>query len=62
MKFNLLYNSAEFLIGMIRENCNNADDLSKIALAVESMLEDLQEPSQPATLKQLLIQVEENVE
>jgi hypothetical protein len=62
MKFNLLYNSAEFLIGMIKENCNNADDLSKIALAVESMLEALQEPVQPTTLRQLLIQVGEKVD
>lgn len=62
MKFSLLYNSAEFLIGMIRENCNNVDDLSKISIAVESMLEALKEPVQPATLRQLLLQVGEKVE
>jgi hypothetical protein len=62
MKFTLMYNSAEFLIGMIRENCNNIDDLSKIALAVESMLEEFEEPPQPTTLRQLLLQVGEKVE
>jgi len=62
MKFTLLYNSAEFLIGMIRENCNNVDDLSKISIAVENMLEELREPVQPTTLRQLLLQVGEKVE
>lgn len=62
MKFNLHYHAAEFLINMIRENCNNLDDLSKIAMAVESMLEEFQAPIQPTTLRQLLLQVGEKVE
>jgi hypothetical protein len=62
MKFNLRYHAAEFLINMIRENCNNPDDLSKIAMAVESMLEEYQSPIQPTTLRQLLLQVGEKVE
>lgn len=62
MKFNLRYHTAELLINMIRENCNNLDDLSKIAMAVESMLEEFQAPVQPTTLRQLLLQVGEKVE
>lgn len=62
MKFRLDCNYTEFLIAIIRKNCNNIDDLSKISVAIESMIEALKEPIQPTILRQLLLQVGEKVE
>lgn len=49
---------SELVIGFIQQRCNNADDLCKIAAAVESMQEALKEEplANPAsTLKQVLM-------
>jgi hypothetical protein len=53
-----LYNSAEFLINTIKENCNNIDDLSKISVAVECLLEKIQAEKEIPTLRQMLAQAE----
>ena len=50
-----MHNKAEFVVHLIRENCNNKDDLSKILLSVEAMLEALDDEAQPVSLKQLLV-------
>lgn len=49
-------NETEFIISLIRAYANNADDLAKIASAVESLQEALELPALPATLQQLTIQ------
>ena len=54
-----IHNPAEFVISLIRQNCNNPDDLSKIALAVKCLLEDTKENKEHPTLKQLLNQITE---
>jgi hypothetical protein len=54
-----IHNPAEFVISLIRQNCNNPDDLSKIALVVECLLEEIQEKKEHPTLKQLLTQITE---
>ena len=46
----------ENVLGYVKANCNNIDDLNKIYSAVEAMLEELELTPPPATLKQLLIQ------
>ena len=49
-----IHNPAEWMIQQIKQNCNNPDDLSKIFIAVESMLDDIQPVPQSApTLEQL---------
>jgi hypothetical protein len=57
-----LYSSAEFLINAIKENCNNVDDLSKISVAVECLLEAQMDENVSPTLKQLLVQAENKTE
>lgn len=54
----MLANPAEFIICLIKENCNNPDDLSKIAVSVECLLEELDASSKQSapTMKQLLVQ------
>jgi len=49
-------NETEFIISLIRAYANNADDLTKIASAVESLQEALELPAFSATLQQLAIQ------
>lgn len=65
MKCSILYNAAEVIISMIKANCNNPDDLSKIASAIESLLEhseQLKNTISPTTLRQILLQAGEKVE
>lgn len=57
-----LYNPAEFLINAIKENCNNIDDLSKISVAVECLLEACEKEKELPTLKQLLLQEKHKTE
>ena len=40
-----LFDGAEGIIKQIREKCKNADDLAKIAMAIEAMREELIEES-----------------
>lgn len=56
LKISQLANPCEFVIAIIRENLDNPDDLSKIMLAVESMLDAYEEEKFSPTLKQLEIQ------
>jgi hypothetical protein len=58
LKLSLLADRSEFIICLIRENCKNQDDLSKIALAVECMLEEVSEErrTEAPTIKQVLLQ------
>jgi hypothetical protein len=54
IKIASLHNPAEWIIQQIKENCNNADDLSKIFLAVEKMLKSATvEKQNSPTLEQL---------
>jgi hypothetical protein len=58
LKLSQLANPCEFVITLIRENLNNPDDLSKIMLTVENMLEELNEVKPaPPTLQQLKAQM-----
>lgn len=50
---------SELVIGFIQQRCNNTDDLCKIAAAVESLQEALEERAPEKfvpTLKQMLVQ------
>jgi hypothetical protein len=53
-----LYDSAEFMVRLIEENCNNPDDLSRILIAVGKMLEYKNSSTIPHTLKQLIVELE----
>jgi hypothetical protein len=57
VKIATLHNPAEYIINMIKLNCNNMDDLSKIYVAVESLIEQFDEDKDRPTIKQLLLQV-----
>lgn len=56
IKVATIHNPAEFVISIIKQNCVNIDDLSKIAVAVECLMEELSTENEPPTLKQLLAQ------
>ena len=56
IKVATIHNPAEFVISIIKQNCFNIDDLSKIAVAVECLMEELSTENEPPTLKQLLAQ------
>ena len=56
LKLSQFANPCEFVITLIRENLNNPDDLSKIILAAESMLEEYEREKFSPTLKQLEVQ------
>ena len=56
LKLSQLANPCEFVITLIRENLNNPDDLSKIALAVECMLDAIEDKKETPTLQQILVQ------
>lgn len=58
LKLSELANPCEFVISLIRENLNNPDDLSKIMLAVESLLESYEDEKFSPTLKQLQAQAD----
>jgi hypothetical protein len=57
-----MHKPAEFVIGIIRENCKNMDDLSKIAVSVDCMIEDCSIEKEAPTLKQLMMQEESKTE
>jgi len=56
IKVATIHNPAEFVISIIKQNCINIDDLSKIAVAVECLMDELSTENEPPTLKQLLAQ------
>lgn len=56
LKISEFANPCEFVISLIRENLNNPDDLSKIMLAVESMMDAYEEEKFAPTLRQLEVQ------
>ena len=56
IKVATIHNPAEFVISIIKQNCINIDDLSKIAVAVECLMEELSTENSPPTLKQLIAQ------
>ena len=60
IKVATIHNPAEFMISLIRQNCNNPDDLSKIMLSVECMLEAFEKEKPLVGIKQLLHQSEDS--
>jgi hypothetical protein len=56
LKLSQFANPCEFVITLIRENLNNPDDLSKIMLAVESMMDAFEDEKFSPTLKQLQLE------
>jgi hypothetical protein len=55
-----LYDSAEFMLRLIKENCDNPDDLSRIFLEVGKMLDAKDSSRLPQTLQQLILQARNN--
>lgn len=56
-----MHHPAEFVINMIRENCKNIDDLSKIAVSVDCLIESCEAEKEAPTLKQLMLQDENKI-
>jgi hypothetical protein len=56
VKIASMHQPAEFVINMIRENCKNMDDLSKIAVSVDCLIEACETEKEAPTLKQLITQ------
>jgi hypothetical protein len=55
VKIPTLHNESEFIINLIRLNCYNPDDLSKISMAVENMLDNFIQDEPPKDIRQVLV-------
>jgi N-glycosylase/DNA lyase len=51
-----IHTAQEFVNVLIKENCNNIDDLSKIYLSVKKLLNSTEKEKTIPTLQQLLVQ------